>query len=239
MFNRIKFRLDHQRDLFVASCAKLLKPKSTILDVGAGSTKYRSLFSHCQYAAQDFCQHSGSAEGPMAEGNTWQYGLIDYVCDATSIPVESASFDAVLCTEVLEHVPDPDLVLKEIGRILKPGGHLFLTAPLTSGLHQEPHHFFGGYTPYYYKLKLGELGFKKIEVIPNGGFYSFHSQETQRFSAWIAPWRQPFLNAVLLFPIWLLGLPWCRVIYPLIAPHLDKSDKHKPFTVGYHVIASK
>lgn len=233
-------RLNLNRDKFVQESAESLPEGSLILDVGAGPTKYRQLFSHCKYQAQDFAQHTGSTEGPLAEYDSWKYGQLDYVCDAIAIPVKDQFFDAILCTEVIEHVKYPDLVLKEIARITKSGGKLFLTAPLASGLHQEPDHYYGGFTPYYYKDRLSELGYKNINVIPNGGFYSFHSQETQRFIAWIAPWRLPVMQAILFFPLWLLFFPWAKFIYPFLAPILDQSlDKHKGFTVGYHVIAQK
>lgn len=231
-------RLARLRDDFVKKEASLLKNGTKVLDVGAGPTKYRPYFSHCEYYAQDFAQHEPIQEGQFIEKD-WHYGPLDFVSDATAIPVEPETFDAVLCTEVLEHVPAPDLVLKEITRILKPAGKLILTAPLSSGLHQEPHHFYGGYTPYYYELKLGELGFKDINVEPNGGFFSFHSQETERFSAMLAPWRQPLWTSIFLLPVWLVTLPWARFIYPALAPGLDKLDKHKGFTVGYHVTATK
>ncbi len=79
------------------------------------------------------------------------YAAIDYVCDITQIPVEPATFDVVLCTEVLEHHPEPINVVAELARVLKPGGVLLLTAPLGSGIHQEPYHFYGGYTPFWYR----------------------------------------------------------------------------------------
>lgn len=224
------------RDIFVQKNAAALPKGTKILDVGAGPTRFRNLFSHCTYHAQDFAQHEGSKEGLMAE-KEWFYGKLDFVSDATDIPVENESYDAILCTEVIEHVPNPDMVIKEIARILRKGGKLILTAPMSSGLHQEPHHFFAGFTPYYYKLKLGELGFTEISITPNGRFFSFHAQETQRFSALIAPWRLKLLPAIILFPVWILSLPWCRFFLPMIAKQMDKLDKHNAFTVGYHVTA--
>ncbi len=237
--NKIREPLKYNRDEFVKEQASLLPRGTKILDVGAGKTPYRHLFEHCNYYAQDFAQHAGSTEGPMAEKNSWFYGKLDYVCDAISIPVEDESFDAILCTEVIEHVTHPGSVLQEISRILKPGGKLILTAPLTSGLHQEPHHYFGGFTPYYYNNRLTDFGFASINVTPNGGFFSFHSQESQRFSAWITPGRIPLIPSILLFPVFVISLPWFRLIYPIVAKYLDELDKHKPFTVGYHVVAIK
>jgi 2-polyprenyl-3-methyl-5-hydroxy-6-metoxy-1,4-benzoquinol methylase len=79
------------------------------------------LFSHCLYRTQDFVS---LAPTQVAEG---AYTAIDYVCDAESIPAADGSFDVILCTEVLEHVPEPVKVLQEIARLLCPGGLLELT----------------------------------------------------------------------------------------------------------------
>jgi hypothetical protein len=106
-------------------------------------------------------------------------------------------------------------------------------------LHQEPHHYYGGFTPWYYRRVCGAVGFDRIEVIPNGGFFGHHAQESQRFSAWIDPRRLPLLPALAMFPLWLLTLTWCRLIFPVMARWLDQFDRHKGFTVGYHVTAMR
>ena len=228
---------EYNRDQFVSEVAKATPRGAKVLDAGAGSCKYRPLFTHCDYKTQDFHQYEGSSVGPMADKDVWSYGQIDYVCDATSIPVADGSFDVVLCTEVLEHVPEPISVVKEFSRILRVGGKLFLTAPLGSGLHQEPYHFYGGYTPYWYQLFLGKIGFEQIEIIPNGGFFKHYAQESRRFSAWIAPRHVTGIMKILLMPFWMLTMPWFRLVLPLACHFLDQLDTHRGFTVGYHVTA--
>ncbi|MBZ0310327.1 MAG: class I SAM-dependent methyltransferase, partial [Anaerolineae bacterium] len=200
-----------ERDQFVKSWAEALPKGCRVLDVGAGTCRYKSLFDHCHYAAQDFAQY---------KDENWVYGQLDYICDAAAIPAESGSFDAILCTEVLEHVPEPIRVIAEMARLLRPGGRLLLTAPLGSGLHQEPYHFYGGYTPYWYQKFLAEYGFKDIVVTPNGGFFKHYGQESQRFSTMLDPRRR--YRGVLLSLFWLLTLPWFRLALPLLCHWLDK-----------------
>lgn len=220
------------RDAWVEKISAQVPSGSSVLDVGAGSCPYRNLFLHCNYRSHDFVQlKPGQLRGHK------NYGEVNYISDICNLPVANGTFDVVLCTEVLEHVPEPICAVKEISRVLKPGGQLFLTAPLGSGLHQEPFHFYGGYTPYFYKRFLLEAGFSDILIEPNGGFFSHYGQECLRFFAFLAPWKG--LKTVLWLPLWLLGFLWCLLV-SLCAKELDRQlDRHKRFTVGYHVKATK
>jgi SAM-dependent methyltransferase len=225
-----------ERDRWVARQAAAVPPGSRVLDVGAGSCPYRRHFKRCNYETQDFV-----ALSPEQLRDKQGYGQIDYICDATDIPVEGGAFDVVLCTEVLEHVPDPVGVVRELGRVLRPGGTLLLTAPLGSGLHQVPFHFYGGYTPYWYCKTLQEAGFDQIRIEANGGFFKHYGQETIRLAKLTAPNRvaAPFLFKILWTPFWLAALPWMIVVCPLLAHYFDRFDEKQEFTIGYHVSATK
>ena len=225
-----------ERDAWVKLQAARTSGDSFVLDVGAGSCPYRQYFSHCNYKTQDFSELSPD----QLRGRTG-YDKIDYICDATQIPVKSAGFDVILCTEVLEHVPEPIKVINEFSRILKSGGKLLLTAPLGSGVHQEPWHFYGGYTPYWYQKFLTESEFSDISVEPNGGFFKHYGQESIRFAQMTVPWK---LNAglgwrLLWSPLWLIFLPWFAFILPVTCHFLDVLDQDNSFTIGYHVTATK
>jgi len=141
--------------------ADKLPTGSRVLDAGAGASKYAPFFARCRYETQDFCQY----EGPLVT----YLRPIDHVCDIARIPLPDASFDAILCTEVLEHVVDPIAVLAEFCRLLKPGGKLFLTAPLGSASHMEPYHYYGGFTRYWYDYWLPRNGFAVESIVSQGG----------------------------------------------------------------------
>lgn len=219
------------RDNWVAAQAVSIPPGKSVIDVGAGTGRYRDCFRHCKYFAHDFAQE------PSTIGS---YTALDYVSDILEIPVPDESFDVVLCAEVLEHVPEPIRAVREMARILRPGGKLLLTAPLGSWLHQEPFHFYGGYTPHWYRKFLPESGFETPVVTRNGGFFSFFGQEARRFSALIDPRRTPrdrrWPATTLL---WILTLPWFRLLLPAAGSGLDCLIPDAGATVGYHVIASK
>lgn len=67
---------------------------------------------------------------------------MDVFGDGNRMPFRDACFDSVLCTEVLEHLTTPERCLREVGRVLKPGGRLLLTVPFTQPLHQLPQDYY-------------------------------------------------------------------------------------------------
>lgn len=224
-----------RRDRWVAKQAAHLPAGTKVLDVGAGSCPYRNLFSHCEYRTQDL---TPLRDDQLRHG---EYGQIDYVSDLAAIPVPDGSFGAILCTEVLEHHPEPIKVVHELARILVPGGLLMLTAPLGAGIHQEPYHFYGGYTPWWYERFLGVAGFEKISIEPNEGALRFFGQEAIRFIQVTRPFAldMPFVAQLLWIPVWVTLAPLLGVVIPLLAKVLDPFDHDRRFTVGYHVTARR
>jgi SAM-dependent methyltransferase len=151
----------YARDQWVKAQAGQLPPGSWVLDAGAGASKYRTFFAHCRYETQDFCKY----DGPLVK----YVEPITYVCDIATVPLPDGCLDALLCTEVIEHVADPMTALGEFARLLKPGGRLLLTSPLVSHLHMEPYHYYGGFTHYWYRHWLPRHGFAIDSITPVGG----------------------------------------------------------------------
>ena len=168
------------RDLWVRSALKRIPPRSRLLDAGAGEQKYREACSHLKYFSQDNVAYDGKGDGQGGHVEGWTYGSTDYICDITSIPAESESFDAILCTEVLEHLPDPIAAVTELTRLLRPGGLLILTAPFCSFTHFSPYFYSTGFSKNWYIHHLGSLGFIDIRLIPNGNFFECLAQEVRR-----------------------------------------------------------
>ena len=221
------------RDVYVQRIASGLKPGTTVLDVGAGQGRYRDYFKHCVYKTQDFEQYQGDTKD--FQGETWTYAQLDYVSDITAIPVPDASFDFILCTEVLEHVPEPIKAIKEMARILKKGGMILLTAPLGSGLHQQPYHFYGGFTRFFYEKYFPENGLKIRELKPNGGFLKHFAQESARVADWLVSAEQ--------LEKWSIKKQFIRFVFRFLIPRFvikkDAKDFLEDFTVGYFVLGIK
>jgi SAM-dependent methyltransferase len=218
------------RDAFVTDWARRLPPNTLVLDIGAGGGRYRQQFAHCRYVAQDL------AALPELDAVA---AHLDLIADASALPLRTGSVQAALCTEVLEHVPDPVQTVQEMARVLRAGGSVLMTAPLGSGLHQQPYHFYGGYTPYWYERFLARAGLEQIVVRPNGGFFLLFGQESQRFSALLAPHRHSGLARACLALPWLVTLPLFRVLVPLLCWVLGGTEHDPELTVGYHVTARR
>lgn len=151
----------------------------TILDAGAGECQFKKYCSHLNYIAQDFAQYKGEGNIGLQTGN-WDNTQLDIISDITAIPLPENAVDAIMCTEVLEHIPDPVAAIKEFNRLLKPNGYLLITAPFTSLTHFAPYHFASGLSRFFYEKHLVENGFEIIELKLNGNFFEFVAQENRR-----------------------------------------------------------
>lgn len=136
-----------------------LPPGTRVLDAGAGRGPYRELFAHCDYVSSDWA----SSIHPEAKH-------ADIVASLDDLPVEDEAFDVVVCTQVLEHVSEPAAVLRELSRVLAPGGKLLLTAPFVGELHEEPYDYYR-YTTFGLEHLLAQAGFSEIVIQPLGGYF--------------------------------------------------------------------
>lgn len=135
-----------------------------LVDLGTGTLRFKDLFFQYDYVGVDFKE----------------FEFVSKVADITK-PLEfSDNFcEIVTLSNTLEHVPNPQEVLKEVYRILKPGGILVGSVPFLIRLHQEPYDFYR-YTNFALDYLLKNAGFLKIEVENIGPpFYVY--KETQDY----------------------------------------------------------
>ncbi len=207
----------------VAAVAAATPQGADVLDAGAGDAPYRSLFAHCDYLTHDWSQspHPGARSA-------------DLISDLAELHVDAGSFDLVVCTEVLEHVPYPAAALTELHRVLRPGGRIFVTVPFVGDLHEEPHDYYR-YTSHGLRHLLTDAGFVSIEIAPLTGWYSTlsHVLRNAGLSTRAAhrPSRRTRLAAfVALVVSGLLGR---------LAPLLDRLDERHALPVGWAATAAK
>jgi SAM-dependent methyltransferase len=206
---------------FMQEAAAQLEPGSRVLDAGAGNAPYRELFGHCRYVTSDWSssQHEGAEK-------------VDIQASLDDLPVPDASFDAVLNTQVLEHVADPVRVAGELFRVLAPGGRVWLTAPLVWPLHEEPFDYWR-FTSHGLRRVLEEAGFRVERLEPRGGYFSAVATLLAGAPWWTAPGppgaREPLRRGVA-FAL--------RLSAPLVR-RLDPLDGQRALTLGYACVALK
>lgn len=135
-----------------------IEPGVRWLDVGCGSRPYESLFPLGTYIGVDVAV-SGRPAGMK---------MPDYFYDGQVLPFEDKSVHGVLCTQVLEHVRNPDALLAEINRVLSPGGMLVLSAPFMWQEHEEPYDFFR-FTSFGFRELLMRSGFDLVSMQKTSG----------------------------------------------------------------------
>ena len=91
--------------------------------------------------------------------------------DGCAMQFADASFDTVLCVQVLEHVFDPIRMVAEVGRVLRPGGKAVLLIPCTSTMHLAPH-YHGNFSRYWIQEALARAGLEIVELRELGGVWS-------------------------------------------------------------------
>lgn len=160
-----------------------IPPGGRILDAGAGEQQFKRFCGHLRYVAQDFAQYDGRGDGAGMQTGSWDQSKLDIVSDIASIPEPDESFDAIMCTEVFEHIPHPAEALREFARLLRPNGALLITAPFCSITHFAPYHYYTGFNRYFYEHYLPLHGFDIVEIATNGNYFEYVAQELRRI-----PW---------------------------------------------------
>lgn len=122
----------------------------SVLDIGCGTKPYAQIFIKNQYFGLDY-------DSPR----TRMLKIADYYYDGNRFPLENETFDNALCSQVLEHVFNPNQFLLEIHRVLRQNGKLLLTVPFSWDEHEQPYDF-ARYTSFGLKHLLNESGFKII-----------------------------------------------------------------------------
>jgi SAM-dependent methyltransferase len=203
----------------VGAFAASLPAGARVLDAGAGEGRHARYFNRQRYCGVDL------AVGDRA----WNYSRLDAVADLTCLPLASGCFDAAIHIVTLEHVRQPEAVLREIARTLARGAPLLAIVPHEWEVHQAPHDYFR-YTRHGMAYLLDRAGLVEIEIRPVGGYFRLLARR--------------LLNGLQFFSggvRWLGFIPAALLLVPpaLLIPYLDFLDRDRNFTLGYICTARK
>jgi len=147
----------------------------SLLDIGCGKMPYKNYIlknsNVSKYVGLDI-ENALNYDSKIKPDATW---------DGKTMPFENQSFDCAFGTEVLEHCPEPELVLKEVYRVLKPNGVFFFTVPFLWNLHEVPHDEYR-YTPFSLERHLKNSGFVDVNIKATGGW---HASMAQMLGLWV------------------------------------------------------
>ncbi len=199
----------------VGEFARSLPAGARLLDAGAGEGNYKHYFSAQRYCGLD-----------LGVGDRqWNYSELDVVGDLSALPFRDGTFEACLNVVTLEHVKDPALGLREIGRTLAPGGRFLLIVPFEWEEHQQPHDYFR-FTRFSLTYLLDQAGFGDVSIRPVGGFFRMLSRR-MLYALQFFPGPLIFVGAIFFVPP------------ALVLPLLEPLDRKQNFTLGYICSARK
>lgn len=215
--------------LFLTEAAQSIQPGHRVLDAGAGDVPYKKLFSHSRYETTD-------------KGLAYQTSRLDYVSDLTALPLQSGTYDHIICTQVMEHIAEPSAMLAEFYRVLKPGGKLWLSAPLSYPEHQIPHDYFR-YTQFGLCYLHKKAGFTLDRIKPLEGLLGTLAYQCQKGALWLPLQATAYgggRGSYLLLPL-LGGIKLWFAMLSVLFAHLDRWKRidRGGYCKNYTVIASK
>lgn len=132
----------------------------TILNAGAGEGSFSRLLLAIPGAAQVVEMDYSYRTGTLSISDKRQQVV---AASLTGIPIKSASFDFILCSEVLEHIDNDGLALDELCRVLVPGGWILISVPTPPAVY-DPNHVREGYRRDDLTRMLSDRGLHVVEV---------------------------------------------------------------------------
>lgn len=134
----------------------------TLLDVGCGEMPYK------EYILEN--SKVSTYHGIDLPSNTIRDTKVsDFTWDGITLPFPNETYETILCTEVLEHCFEPDILLKEVYRVLKPGGNAYFTSPFVYPIHEAPYDS-QRFTPFGLDYRFKKAKFSEVKIFPLGGW---------------------------------------------------------------------
>jgi SAM-dependent methyltransferase len=232
-FSKVAFVARQWIDLQLLTCVRFLRPRMArlqgkVLDVGCGEMPFRPFLSHeVHYQGLDVAE-------------SVSFGMRNHpdivLFDGVNIPFPDNSWDGILCTEVLEHAVEPELLIAEMLRVLRPGGTLLLTVPFAARVHHAPHDY-RRFTSFCLHRMLAD--FESVEILHRGNDYAVIANKMIVLNARLLTGGN-WMSRVFAMPIAvvaLVPLAALAVFVAHISMFLDLGSKDDP--LGYGCSAKK
>lgn len=178
-----------------------------ILDFGCGSKPYAGLFNVASYTGLDY-------QTEVSDKNSNLQADVFY--DGVTVPFPDNHFDGVFSSEVLEHVFNPDVILPELHRVLKPGGHFMFTCPFFWPEHEQPYDY-ARYTSFALHHLMEKHGFEVVRFEKTGSYFESVHQAIILYLYFFIPHRPRFL-LVLFFTLFITPWVLAGIFWPRILP---------------------
>ena len=200
-----------------------IQESAVVIDVGAGQAHFARLLQSYTHYSVDFQSYPG----------------IDVLTDLTRpLPIQSDYFDVVMLSNVLEHIPVPERLLKEIHRILKTDGKLLMTTPFLIKIHQAPYDFLR-YTEYMYRYLFERVGFKQYTIHPIGNIVYVDSIVSGSLRRWLLKAEKRFWKRVILRVLLRMSRELVRASLGFAGGQKSEAPDTIGFPFGYGCIAVK
>lgn len=198
-----------------------------VLDVGCGDKPYKSVFINAKsYVGIDWCSDIDAKRSNIVERKK----LLDVAGSAEALPFYNGSFDAVVATQLIEHIAHPNLFFAEVSRVLRSGSYLILTFPLINPLHEEPHDYFR-FTEHGVRILCKDHGLNVEKIEKMGGGWLTVGYLVRNFLYTSASVSKSWFG-IRIFRF--MG----SVLYEFLS-FLDKRNLHPECPLNYLIVARK
>lgn len=205
-------------NLFVKDYVRLIREhcRGALLDCGCGDVPYYEAYSKLVASVTCIDWEHSLHENPYVD---------QYVDLNDILPFEGETFDTILVTDVLEHIAEPSLFMREISRITRPGGRVLIMVPFFYWIHEQPHDYYR-YSEFALRRFCAQNSLTVVHLNSYGGYPDILLDLFNK--RWIR--KESTVRLFLKLTNMISGTRWYRGM---------RTSTEKMFPLGYCLVAQK